>query len=1128
MTLHLHRAERADRLADGLGDLLADPLGDPFVSEIVSVPTQGVERWLSQTLSHRLGTAGGRAGVCAGVDFSSPRRLVERATASTGLEPGHDPWDPRRAVWPLLAVIDAARDEDWAALLWSYLGVRPGLVEEDDPVRAGRRYATARHVADLFSRYATNRPAMPLAWADGHDVDGAGDPLGQDHRWQAELWRRLRAELDMPSPAERTRAACVALVDDPHLTDLPTRVSIFGATRLSTEQRMVLDALAVHRDVHLWLPHPSPQLWRRVADHLDGAQLSPEAGVTPRRDDSSVGVPRHRLLSYLGRDTRELQLTLAATRAPVQDHVHGQDPAAGSRLLSLLQHDIATDRPLSATDRRPVLDDQDHSIQLHASHGPDRQVEVLREVLVGLLANDQTLEPRDILVMCPDIETYAPLISASFGLENDESDTDHPGHRLRVRLADRSVRQLNPLLATLARLLELTESRVEAPDLLDLFASAPIARKFHFTEDDLLRIAELVARSGVRWGLDQQHRSRFQMDGFGQNTWAAGLERLLLGVTLAEDDQVFIGTTLPLDDVDSSDVDLVGRLAECVDRVRTAMTSFSGRQPLSAWIDACRTALEALTAVSSNDGWQVTHAYAELTRLAEAAGDHGDALELTLADIRSLLADTFRGRASRTNFRTGTLTMSTMLPMRSVPHRVICLLGTDDGVFPRAGATDGDDILAGQPCVGDRDARSEDRQLLLDAVMAATEHLVIIYSGADPRTNAPRPPAVPIGELLDTLDLTATTADGTPVRECITVRHPLQPFDPVNFVPNGLLRAPGPFSFDHASMAGARSAAGERTPPRQVFDRTPLDPVTVDDVISLEDLTRFFNHPIKVFLRQRAGLSLYQEDPLPDEIPVALDGLESWSIGERLLRLQLRGVDPQQTIGAAWRRGDLPPQMFGERALTPVVRTVADLASVADRFTKESRTSVDAIATLGEDGGGRSVVGTVTGVYGDDIVMVTYSRLAAKHRFQSWLRLLAMTATDPTRPWRAISIGRRGTSVLGPIQQPDHAAIWLADLVGVYAIGLREPLPLASKSSFEYARLRHRGQDIAVITEAVGGQWRDDRDDAYGLFFGAGLDDLMAQASVPGEQRGDLGEPSRFGTLARRVWTPLLRAEEML
>ena len=195
---------------------------------------------------------------------------------------------------------------------------------------------------------------------------------------------------------------------------------------------------------------------------------------------------------------------------------------------------------------------------MHAAHGPERQVEVLRELLVGLLDDDPTLEPRDIVVLCPDIERFAPLISAAFGLADDDTETEHPGHRIRVRLADRALRRVNPLLAVLAQVLDLAGSRLDASAVLDLCAQPPVARRFSFTADDLDRLAELVAASGVRWGLDADYRKSYGLEHLGQNTWAAGLDRMLLGVTMDEEGNHFIGTALPLDEVDSSDVELVG------------------------------------------------------------------------------------------------------------------------------------------------------------------------------------------------------------------------------------------------------------------------------------------------------------------------------------------------------------------------------------------------------------------------------------------------------------------------------------------------------------------------------------------------------------------------------------------
>ena len=384
---------------------------------------------------------------------------------------------------------------------------------------------------------------------------------------------------------------------------------------------------------------------------------------------------------------------------------------------------------------------------------------MLRDVLVGLLADDATLQPSDILVMCPDIEAYAPLVQGAFGLA-DVVDGGHPAHGLRVRLADRALTQTNPLLATVDRLLDLADGRVTASQVLDLAAWPPVRRRFGFDDDELEQLAAWAVDSGARWGLDARHRGVFGLQDFPQNTWRAGLDRVLLGVAMAEEDNNRLGVALPLDDVGSSDVDLAGRLAELMARVTDALDALTGDHTIDEWLAALIRAVDSLTRVRGTDGWQSAELRRELAGVEQNAAEAGAAsTRLSRSDIRALLAGRLAGRPTRANFRTGTLTVCTMVPMRSVPHRVVCLLGLDDGVFPRAAREDGDNILAREPAVGERDPRSEDRQLMLDALMAATEKVVITYTGADERTGARRPPAVPLGELLDALDDTARTVD---------------------------------------------------------------------------------------------------------------------------------------------------------------------------------------------------------------------------------------------------------------------------------------------------------------------------------------------------------------------------------
>lgn len=1109
MSLQLHRAERSDRLVAGLADLLSDPLPDPFASEVVAVPTRGVERWLAQQLSNRLG-------VCAGVEFPSVRRLVADAVSPVSeIDPDEDPWHPAQAVWPILAILDAARDDAWAGLLWSHL--RTGLTDE---TRGGRRWLTARRAAVLFARYSSERPELLDRWRRGEDVDSAGRPLATDRAWQAELWRRLRVELATPSPAERLPDALSRIAADPDVVDLPDRLSVFGLTGLDRTQHQVLLALSACRDVHLWLTHPSPALW-------DALALRSAAPPVRRADDTSLNAVHHRLLGYLGRDSRELQLVLgpAQSAGHLLSEPDATEPAEPVTLLRQLQRDIAANAGPRPAAERPLLTAADHSVQVHAAHGPDRQVEVLRELLVGLLDDDPTLEPRDIVVLCPDIERFAPLVSAAFGLADEDSDTVHPGHRIRVRLADRALRRVNPLLEVLSTVLALAGSRVAASTVLDLSAQPAVAQRFSFTGEDLDRLAQLISSSGVRWGLDAAHRRPYGLDQFGQNTWAAGLDRLLLGITMDGEDNHFIGTALPLDEVDSSDVDLIGRLTELVDRLGAALDAFDAEHPLQRWLELARQTIDALTDTTTRDSWQTGHAYRVLSSLgsAEVAGD----TVLSRAEFQALLADRLAGRAGRANFRTGTLTVCTMYPMRSVPHRVVCLLGMDDLSFPRRPRDDGDDLLLSDPWVGDRDRRSEDRQLLLDAIMSATEHLIVLYTGADPRTGVSRPPAVPIGELLDAVDLTVRTEDGSAPRCLIVRRHPLQPFDAANFATSTTAGWSGerPFSFDLAALRGARAAAGERSSGPAVYPTEPLPEREPTSEVELADLVRFLGHPVKALLRGRGGLPIWEEsDPVTDQLPVELDGLSSWQIGNRLLNQLFRGVDPDQLRDAEWRRGTLPPRDLGERVLDRLMNQASEIAERAQPWSSGEVSSFD----IGLEIGDRFLTGTVAPVHGQTLLSVGFSWLSARQRLAAFSQLLALTAAHPGTPWRAVTIGRRGTSVLGPVD-PGWAALVLDDQLDLYETGLNEPLPFAPRASAEYARLRSRDQQVSATDSPAAKQWEHDRDTAYERFFGprVTLADLLAIPSVTREERGTLAEPSRFGTLARRVFHPLLSVEDL-
>ncbi len=841
-----------------------------------------------------------------------------------------------------------------------------------------------------------------------------------------------------------------------------------------------------------------------------------------RREDPTARLPVNRLLASWGRDARELQLVVAAVGANV-DHHHELGGTDEHTLLARIQADVREDRqppgpPLPGErDPRPALAPEDRSVQVHACHGRARQVEVLRDAVLHLLADDPTLEPRDVIVMCPDIETFAPLIQATFGGEEQTPD-------LRVRLADRSLRQTNPVLGVVSELMALADQRATASQLLDLAAREPVRRRFAFDDDDLSRMQDWVADSGIRWGFDAAHREPFKLGTISANTWRKGLDRILVGVAMTEEDRRRFGDVLPLDDVESGAIELAGRLAEYVDRVQTAVDELKSAKPISAWAGAIASAADALTATSERDAWQLR----ELQRiLDDVVAESGEEMvtragaELELADVRALLADRLRGRPTRANFRTGHLTVCTLVPMRSVPHRVVCILGLDDGEFPRRARRDGDDLMLQDPHVGDRDPRTEDRQMLLDALMAATERLIITFTGNDERTNLRRAPAVPVGELLDIVDRTVSSERG-PARDQVLIRHPLQPFDPRNFTP-GKLVPTGPWGFDPQALAGARALKGPRAEPGP-FLPAPLPPLS-DRIVELDRLVRFVERPVRALLRDRIGINLSESfEEIEDAMPVELDRLEEWAVGQRMLEGMLAGASAHDCMRAEIARGLLPPQELARRPLAQIRDVVEQLAAEAGAISDGTPDSLDVNLELPD---GRTLAGTVTGVSGGTVRTVSYSRVRPRERLRAWVRLLALIASRPERPFDAVVIGRSRPDTwnaevtvarIPPLGEDAdsrrRAALeQLAVVLELYDRGMREPLPLACETSAAYAQ---HGE------LAAGKAWtssfdydKEDRQPEHLLVYGGqiGFEELLAQPL--------------FRDYAHRLWDGLLAVEQL-
>ncbi len=1125
--LYLHRSERADGLLVPLADILAEPLDDPFAAEFICVPTRGIERWISQGLACHLGTSSGNSdGISANIQFPPPGALVaEIVSRASGRDPKTDPWFNGRSLWALLDAIDANMAADWMALVADQINV-----SEQRGVR--NRVSTARYIADLFTRYSELRPEMVQSWARGGAGSSGAEVLPERLAWQPRLWREMRERLGTPSPPEMAAQVCAKIAGGEAELELPERISAFGLTRISASQLKILRAVSVKRDVHLFLLHPSPQMW-------DAVNILPTLhhGIPARSNDQSRVAALNPLLASWARDTREMQVVLtsgdrqvASQQVASQQDIHHPIPEPSNEkptLLQRLQADVyANTSPPSSPDAnhhddRPEWDpDTDNSVQVHACHGPGRQVEVLRDVILDLLDSDPTLEPRDVIVMCPDVDTFAPLIHATFGATP----------QLRVRLADRALNQSNPLLAAVVELLAVIDSQASASQVTSLMGAAPVRERFGFADDDLARIHDWVANSGIRWGLDEAHRDIWHVPGVEANTWRAGLDRILLGVAMADQDLRMVGSVRPLDDVNSNDITLIGYLTEFVTRLATSIESLREPMTLNHGLMCLITSVDALMLAKGRDAWQREELQRIIDELAPEDGEGVGEMRMSFAELRDLLTDQMIGRPTRANFRTGHITVATLMPMRSVPHRVVCLLGLDDGTFPRTSRRSGDDLTQEQPRVGDHDGRGEDRQLLLDALLAATDTLVATYSGRDERSNAVKQPAVPLAELLTVIGQTVKV---TGERGVVT-EHPLQSFDVRNFI-KGSLVARRSFSYDGAAFKGALASTEPKQPAPPFLDG-PIAAQLGSD-IDLDALVAFVEHPVKAFVSQQLGINLADYDkPLVDKLDISMDGLKEWGAGQHLVEaLTSSGTAPVLgEEGLKWylaeiASGQYPPGDIVVAKMRGLYKPAAVVAT-ATRLTrgKHPGVSMPVRTQLPDD---RWVIGSVAGVYDNQLIETTFSRLEkkspkglarAKVRISTWVRLLAVAASYPDQQFSARIIGRDVSgqnALMFDLCPPGDPGQELAQIVDLYERNSVMPLPLFADTSHAYVWGDAKGKAEAY----VGSSWTS----PYGREL-EDQDDYHQMVMDPVPTASDLLQDGDFVDCAHQLWDMMLTHEKVV
>lgn len=1075
MTLYLHRGNDLDALVDALAALPSIDPPDPFEPETIILQTRGMERWLSMRLAEK-------RGIFAHGRFLSFDDLLDELMDALVPTPRAGHWRPGQLLWRIAEVLRSARSDPRLGALAAWLDsthtAADGALPDQILQLAGR-------LAEVFHRYALHRPEMVDAWEAGADEDGQA--------WQSALWRRLAEDIGAPHPGRRLRQLALALVDAPLPETLPRRIVLFGHHTLVPLHVDALQALGRRAEVHLFHPAIGPGL------------------------GGDEHVIKHPLRASLGRLLDHLDALLVARAPDAVRLSHLRAPPART-LLGRIQRAVyfgPTDERL--TDGAAPRLEEDRSFQLHSCASPLRQVEVLRDELLSLFAAHPDLEPRDVIVMTPDIETYAPLIDAVFRDGDKELPKDVPlsaGFPPIHRLHDLSLRRTNPVAEAFLAILDLAGTRYALSSVLDLLSLPPVLAKVGVLEEELARLDELVVAAHIRWGRDELHRAAEGQPATRRNTWAGGFDRLLLGHALAStgvDD--FLGI-VPVDDVEGKDeTRTLGLLVDYLERLFDQLAALSRARTVPAWRECLGGLVRELLVhddTSAGLAQVVLDVLQELVTRAELGGFAG---ELDLSAMRGLLSDPLEARRPSVSFLSGGLTFCTLLPMRTIPFRVIALLGMDDGTFPRTPHGLGFDLMERRFEPGDRSTREDDRMTFLETVAAAREHLLVTWTGYRATDKRELDAAGPVAELIEAVRRGLGVEALPP---SVMVQHPLQPFTPKNF------RRP-PHSFDNRYLKGALRILGPRERPPTHWDGRLS--CALPTMVPLDKLVSALSDPSRWFCRERLRIWLAERDnEIEDREPIRLSSLDLWNLRDRVLGWELDAIDPDDRMRALEATGVLPLGAAGRLVLRQIedeVRAIAERVRVLRRQAWHGRVGdppahpepIPVSLRLH----GLDLSGQLDLVYADRRIAYSASKLRAKAIVSLWVRHLAFAAAMKRRVYSHL-VAQDRVATLYPIA-PQRARELLYTLCERYLDAHRRPLVLFPSTSFAW--LEHRGPSGDVPTEARD-EWKKRFD---GNDIGESTDRYVSL--LFGDQDDDFpfGDTA-FAELAEELFTPLFQTAD--
>ncbi|WP_340614100.1 exodeoxyribonuclease V subunit gamma [Xenorhabdus thailandensis] len=1056
----VYHSNQLDILKELMAILIGeDPLSDPFGKEVILVQSPGMSQWLQIQLAEKLGIA-------ANMEFPLPATFI---------------WQMFTRVLP-----DIPKDSHFSkdAMKWKLMTLLPGLLTEpefsalrhylDQDIDKRKIHQLAGRIADLFDQYLVYRPHWLESWEEGQLIDG----LGSNQLWQKRLWFELTAytrQLQQPlwHRANLYQRVISTLEEGRFpLGALPSRIFICGISVLPPAYLQVLKALGKHIDIHLMFTNPCQYYWgdiqsyaflarlnSRKPRHYKSRQLlerfkNPEEAPSLFNAEGEQELNNPLLASWgkLGRDN----LYLLSQLEPDSD-IHAFVESKPDSVLHQIQQDIlnledhaqigSTENSFKNSLKKRPFNGTDRSLTFHSCHSPQREVEVLQDQILHLLDDDPSLTPRDIIVMMADIDSYTPYIQAVFGNAPDD-------RYIPFAISDRKARQAHPVLQAFITLLDLPQSRFTAEQVLALLEVPALANKFAIQEEGLRLLRRWVKESGICWGLDDDNIEALSLPATGQNTWHFGLTRMLLGYAMDSHAGPW-NDVLPYDESSGLAAELAGQLAEFLMALNLWRKILSEAQRLTDWLVICPQLLETFFEMDD----EIELVLALITQQWQKVIDDGLNAHyegrIPLVLLRDELALRFDDEKISQRFLAGALNFCTLMPMRSIPFKVVCLLGMNDGVYPRTIPPLGFDLMAEKTQRGDRKRRDDDRYLFLEALVSAEQFLYISYIGKSIRDDTECNPSVLVNELLDYIcqsfclagdEMLNVDDSARNVRKHLLSQHTRVPFAKENFLPDHHLQSYAAEWLPAATQQGV-SATDFCQP--IAFDRSGVKEIALDELI------RFYRHPVRAFFQRRLKVHfVIEEMELPEEEPFVLDNLQRYQFNQLLLSILIEQGTPESLFYHLRASGGLPYGSFGEVYWMEQLESMQPLAA----RVREERTTSSSI-DLYEPLDMVVLTGCISQVQPDGILRWRPANLTANDGIQLWIEHLAYCLSGGSSESRIYGTGKKGKKEKGDKKvseyrflplKPEEAKHYLNQMIEGYFQGMSEPLPLFCRSGWAW------------------------------------------------------------------------------